>query len=509
MLTFDGCSTVPLTSGLPNSAQSGLTTGRCDYNISTGAVLGGLAGALLGALVAGKNNRGTGALIGGVAGAALGAGYTQYLQNRCEALRVVQAQMHATQLAYQKVSVPDSAFAPTEQPQNHDNSGVAVTAINPSMFSVGSADLSASGASDMPRLAAVFARTDRRILIIGHTDSTGDPKSNIKLSERRAETVARLFEHDGIAASRLYYAGAGDTEPVDNNATEAGRAHNRRVEVVELGSEDSILAYNAIAQSNPEFMQRRIANRAAQSSAPTAIARTRSHPKVRSSKAKRDVAVVTSAPAQHVIPALRRGERFDLGGAPALPAEVNLAAYVGNQEQPPSSGILDSLIPSAWAQSKTDLPLLTTSCIADQETRPVMVKSLESGRSVLRPIGEHVQGLYGSSWTKLLNGNLIAVTEVAVLSSGGQVEIPPHVLVFQNFHPGDQKPSLRTMGFARAYLGDKGVLYRIVLPQDGWPLRCIDFVFSRKEMNKVAYGRLYYDKLGAVYAVNIVADPVH
>lgn len=69
------------------------------------------------------------------------------------------------------------------------------------------------------------------IEIGGHTDSRGSNAYNQALSERRAAAVARFFTVHGVAANRLRAHGHGEDEPVADNATEQGRAHNRRVEI--------------------------------------------------------------------------------------------------------------------------------------------------------------------------------------------------------------------------------------------------------------------------------------
>jgi OOP family OmpA-OmpF porin len=65
--------------------------------------------------------------------------------------------------------------------------------------------------------------------VVGHTDSTGSDAYNQGLSERRAQTVATYLEGKGIAAGRLTVKGAGEAEPIADNATKEGRAQNRRV----------------------------------------------------------------------------------------------------------------------------------------------------------------------------------------------------------------------------------------------------------------------------------------
>ena len=73
---------------------------------------------------------------------------------------------------------------------------------------------------------------DLRLAVQGHTDNTSTPAHNQQLSEARAQAVVAALTAQGIAASRLQAAGFGQTQPRADNATEAGRAQNRRVELV-------------------------------------------------------------------------------------------------------------------------------------------------------------------------------------------------------------------------------------------------------------------------------------
>lgn len=70
-----------------------------------------------------------------------------------------------------------------------------------------------------------------RLVVAGHTDGEGDAAYNQGLSERRAGSVVAWLTKEGIAGARLRAEGLGETQPVADNATEAGRALNRRVEV--------------------------------------------------------------------------------------------------------------------------------------------------------------------------------------------------------------------------------------------------------------------------------------
>jgi len=72
-----------------------------------------------------------------------------------------------------------------------------------------------------------------KLFVVGHTDGQGAPDDNQSLSQRRAEAVVgALVSKHGVAASRLRAVGVGMYAPIATNATEQGRAKNRRVELV-------------------------------------------------------------------------------------------------------------------------------------------------------------------------------------------------------------------------------------------------------------------------------------
>ena len=78
-----------------------------------------------------------------------------------------------------------------------------------------------------------------RVLITGHTDSQGSEEHNQKLSEGRSESLKNEMIKRGIDADRMETDGKGELEPIDTNATEAGRQNNRRVEVTVLNEEEA------------------------------------------------------------------------------------------------------------------------------------------------------------------------------------------------------------------------------------------------------------------------------
>jgi OOP family OmpA-OmpF porin len=79
--------------------------------------------------------------------------------------------------------------------------------------------------------ASLVANSEVVVEVSGHTDSTGDAERNQALSLARAEAVRDFLVSRGVAPGRLVARGYGSDQPVASNATEDGRAANRRVEL--------------------------------------------------------------------------------------------------------------------------------------------------------------------------------------------------------------------------------------------------------------------------------------
>jgi outer membrane protein OmpA-like peptidoglycan-associated protein len=99
-------------------------------------------------------------------------------------------------------------------------------------FAFNSADLTPKSKGILDQwVAKIKADKTMRVEVAGHTDSIGSDAYNQKLSERRAKAVVDYFVAQGIAANRLKAVGYGKTKPIASNATDEGRAQNRRVEL--------------------------------------------------------------------------------------------------------------------------------------------------------------------------------------------------------------------------------------------------------------------------------------
>lgn len=103
-------------------------------------------------------------------------------------------------------------------------------------FDVNSATIKPESYGTLKTIAQVLQENaDVRVKIIGHTDADGDDNSNMSLSKKRAEAVKAILSSDfGINPSRMESDGKGESQPVGDNKTPAGKANNRRVEFLKL-----------------------------------------------------------------------------------------------------------------------------------------------------------------------------------------------------------------------------------------------------------------------------------
>lgn len=112
--------------------------------------------------------------------------------------------------------------------------GIVLT-IGDVLFATGKADLSPGASKSVNKLADFLKKyPNRDVLIEGHTDSVGADDYNLTLSRKRADSVKYKLMGDGIGEGRITTVGYGEEFPLASNDTKAGKAQNRRVEVVIL-----------------------------------------------------------------------------------------------------------------------------------------------------------------------------------------------------------------------------------------------------------------------------------
>ena len=111
-----------------------------------------------------------------------------------------------------------------------ENGHVEVPGI---LFDFGKSEMKPESEPALAQVAALLqANPALKAWVVGHTDNVGSPETNLTLSSARAAAVVKALTQRGIDARRLAAHGAGPFAPVASNATEEGRARNRRVELV-------------------------------------------------------------------------------------------------------------------------------------------------------------------------------------------------------------------------------------------------------------------------------------
>lgn len=178
---------------------------------AVGAGAGAAGGAVLGTMIGGSG-RGTavGAAVGAGVGAAAGYNWELIKEKLGIATKGSNLQVAEQQDGSLKVNVPGSVA-----------------------FASGSAVLDARLHPTLDKIAGTLKEYPASTInVVGHTDSMGDAQANVELSRRRAAAVADYLSHQGIERGRMIIEGRGEAEPVADNASEAGRAQNRRVEML-------------------------------------------------------------------------------------------------------------------------------------------------------------------------------------------------------------------------------------------------------------------------------------
>ncbi|WP_353181537.1 OmpA family protein [Parapedobacter lycopersici] len=203
MMLFSGCSTIQSMSNTQKGAAVGVAAGG-----ALGALIGGKAGnTAIGALA--------GAAIGGVAGGLIGKKMDK-------------------QAAEIERTVAGAEVIKAEE-------GIVVKFDSGILFDFDKTEVKTAARENIADLVASLNNNpDTDILVIGHTDNKGTDQYNQGLSERRAKAVRDYAVSQGLAARRIKTEGRSFHEPIEDNSTEAGRAQNRRVEIVIVANDKMI-----------------------------------------------------------------------------------------------------------------------------------------------------------------------------------------------------------------------------------------------------------------------------
>lgn len=176
-----------------------------------GALIGAGAGAVIGGVI-GKQagNTAVGAIIGAAVGGAAGAYIGNYMDKQAEEMK------------------RDLAGARIERV----GEGIKITFDSGILFDVNKSNLRPDAVTNLGKLAVILNKyEDTKILIEGHTDSTGSEEYNRNLSISRAQSVATTLSGDQVNATRFTIMGYGEAQPIADNTSADGRQANRRVEI--------------------------------------------------------------------------------------------------------------------------------------------------------------------------------------------------------------------------------------------------------------------------------------
>lgn len=219
-LTMGGCATK--NGEAPNNAEK----------TKQGVLIGALAGAALGALTS-KHHKGKNAAIGAAVGAAAGGAIGYSLDKQAQE---VADSMNTTVSENEAVAAQTQDIVVTK----HDRY-VKVTFKSQMMFETDSADPTPEAREKIVRLVDVLRNyPDTIVQVVGHTDSRGSYDYNLKLSQRRAFSVANLLKSLGVT-NKIYARGCSYTKPLVPNDSPAHMAMNRRVEIYLYPSEDDVI----------------------------------------------------------------------------------------------------------------------------------------------------------------------------------------------------------------------------------------------------------------------------
>lgn len=202
-------------------------TGCNASKTAKGGAIGGAAGGILGGVIGKKSGSGTkGAIIGSVIGGATGAVIGDYMEKQAEEVE----QIEGADVARVETETEDGETVTT---------GYTITFDSGVLFDFNKYTLTDASRIELQKMADVFKRyPDTNIKIDGHTDDIGTNRVNQRISEQRAASVADYLADLGIDRSRMTTEGFGESRPVAENTTDAGRQANRRVEVAITPTEE-------------------------------------------------------------------------------------------------------------------------------------------------------------------------------------------------------------------------------------------------------------------------------
>jgi outer membrane protein OmpA-like peptidoglycan-associated protein len=500
-LSVSSCTTVQQSS-VGNAAKNTFASDDpCSNNArNRGMLLGALGGAAVGYALGDKDSRAT--LAGGVLGLMVGHAIGSEMdKKRCDLYKISKQY----NLKMEIKTVNENGLVVDNKPNSKSENSIGLT-VNigeqdgKSHFAVGSDKLTPEATEYFSAIADTYnpqifassiqnadervtylkAAKDKKILLVGHTDDTGDSQFNKDLSEGRARAVAKFLKDRGIPEHMLYFQGAGESLPRGDNRTEAGRAQNRRVEIVEIANEEKFQKYLEARQPRHEFYRPVTPSLLAKQSDDLNRNKNVSNtPSPAPKTAKASKIASTQSP-------------YNYGGQPlnSENTQVDLGLSVKD------AGF--SLFSQAYAEDAVVL----NSCERDRPRAIGSIKSLGSEKTYATT--DYLPGLYNTSWHDTLNGNLVMLNHVGVLRSSASPSNLPELKIYANYNPANSKTAkadVKHSPSVTTYRGTKGVLYRVFADGAGG-IQCMDVLLPLQGGVQAKSGQLLYSNQGQLYVAD-------
>ncbi|MBO9496419.1 OmpA family protein [Thalassotalea sp. G20_0] len=422
--------------------------------VVTGAAVGAIAGA-----AACKLNGSDNVLLCAAGGALAGAALGKVWDYRQQVLAAA-AEKHDINIEVKTLNTNNQRYVVSEsQTTQKEDNAMSVTVQDNGMFATGSSKLNPKSKDKLLAVAQGYISENKKIQIIGHTDSSGSAELNQRLSEKRARSVAQLFIEAGIPEQDIYYQGVGESRPAVANDSSNGRQKNRRVEIVEADSEASLVAYN--------------------------IARTISKDNLRFADGSKSV---KSTPVDKTAAARAKAPIMDFGGKPVASANMDFYTAIGAPERS---------VPSIFSKTYANEDYITPiACYVDAPRVSGGIKTAngEQLNSDQYKIRDYVPGLAKSALYAKINNHTVGLSPVAVLKNSYEATSNPNI----SLKTPDGLEKYQTV--VNTYEGKDSFLYRIFTVNKAAPVGCIDLVYPKDGGGKATAGALFYQADGTYVA---------
>lgn len=505
----------------------GCTTSHINENIGkiSGTIIGSAGGAAIGKKIAGDKGKVIGALIGGSIGYFIGDEIDQRRQNIEQIAKEENIQLQFTDLVN----------------EDDEKVGQSLLIEDYAQFDSGKNELNNNAKKYFIKIAKEYANSNQKIMIAGHTDHDGSNTYNQKLSEKRALTIAKLFEKNGVKKENIYFYGVGELEPIADNFTRNGKSKNRRVEIIEAPTELDLAKYAAMQQSNktltspekqaknnnkengklakaeplPKYLDTPQENPSTSKNANTSNLLNKMGALFSDFGSKKDLPEQTTLSSKSRLQSSQDGmithfgdgdykvkgqcnnnywftdnNDFVLQGTPTTRINKNDLIDISGAHMPTNSGF--SLLNEAKANNKSGY---YTSCINDSFKRKGEIKSYSTGREVVaKDLGQQIPWMQGSVWLADIGGVQMIVTPVGVYKKNIQPSTCPEVAFVKK---GERFPQYATSTNITTYKGKEAFIYR-VFPQDTSRFQCADIAFPYQN-NIAPKGVMYFKDKGKQY----------